>query len=55
MTSTEPSPDNQQPSPTSDDGTGLAGLRSWNALYLFVVAVFLLWVTLLHLLTRAFS
>jgi len=55
MTPTEPSADSHPVAPAADEGTGLSGLRSWNALYIFVVAVFVLWVILLQILTRAFS
>jgi hypothetical protein len=56
MTPNEPSADSQHASPAIDEeNTGLASLRTWNSLYIFVVAVFILWVVLLQLLTRIFS
>ena len=39
----------------NDELTGLPGLRSWRAVYLFVLAVFAAWIVLLTLLTRMFS
>ena len=38
-----------------DAETGLPGLRSWPAVYVFVLAAFILWIVLLVALTRAFS
>ncbi|HYO08571.1 MAG TPA: hypothetical protein VER17_06325 [Tepidisphaeraceae bacterium] len=38
-----------------DQVTGLPGLRTWGAVYLFVVAVFVLYVVLLAALSRAFA
>jgi hypothetical protein len=38
-----------------DEGTGLPGLRSWRNVYVFVLAVFALWIALLIALTRMFS
>ena len=38
-----------------DDVTGLPALRSWRAVYAFVVAVFVAYVVLLTALSRAFS
>jgi hypothetical protein len=43
-----------EPKPT-DDQTGLPGLRSWTAVYAFVLFTFAIWVVLLILLTGAFS
>ena len=43
-----------EPQP-NDDGTGLPGLRSWPSVYVFVLAVFALWIGLLIALTRMFS
>ena len=40
---------------TESDTTGLPGLRSWPAVYLFVVAVFIIWVALLIALERTYS
>lgn len=36
-------------------GTGLPLLRTWPAVYLFVLATFVMWVALLIALTRMFS
>jgi hypothetical protein len=42
--------------PDPDDATtGLPGFRSWRAVYLFVLGVFVLWVGLLTVLTRLYS
>jgi hypothetical protein len=43
------------PTDPSDERTGLPGLRSWRAVYAFVLATLLLWVGLLTLLSRLFS
>ena len=43
-----------EPDP-KDDATGLPGLRSWRAVYLFVLGIFILWIVLLTVLTRTFS
>ena len=40
--------------PDADETTGLPGLRSWRAVYIFVLAVFALWVALLTLLPVLF-
>lgn len=37
------------------DATGLPGLRSWRAVYVSVVGIFILWVALLTMLTRLFQ
>ena len=37
------------------DGTGLPTLRTWPAVYIFVLAVFVLLVILLALFTRAYA
>jgi hypothetical protein len=42
------------PLPPDDDVTGLPGLRNWARVYLFVVAVFAVWVVLLSALSGAF-
>ena len=55
MSPTDPSAENQHAAPALDEDTGLSALRTWNSLYVFVVAVFILWVVLLQILTRAFS
>lgn len=41
--------------PAEDAKTGLPGLRTWRAVYLFVLGCFIVWVGLLTLLTRVFS
>jgi hypothetical protein len=53
----EPAPRNPAPSGLSaeEEGTGLPGLRTWPALYVFVVLVFVFWVALLCALTWMFS
>ncbi|SDS10089.1 hypothetical protein [Opitutus sp. GAS368] len=38
-----------------DESTGLPGLRSWPAVYVFVLGVFVLWVGLLAALTEVYS
>ena len=38
-----------------DDVTGLPALRTWGAVYLFVAAVFVVYVVLLAALSRAFA
>lgn len=45
------------PEKTSDDeqSTGLPGLRSWRAVYWWVLGIFTLWVALLTWLTRHFA
>lgn len=48
-------PATAETSATETNGTGLPFLRSWNAVYLFVLASFVLWVALLIALTRMFS
>ena len=45
---------NEPPSPESEE-TGLPWLRTWKAVYLFVIASFVLWVALLILFTETFS
>lgn len=39
----------------ADEQTGFPGLRTWPAVYAFVLGTFALWIALLILLTRAFS
>jgi hypothetical protein len=57
----KPSPrEPSDPSPASretpaDARTDLPGLRTWRAVYLFVIGSFVVWVGLLALLTRMFS
>lgn len=41
--------------PSSDDNTGLPGLRTWRRVYAFVLIAFAICVALLIALTRAFS
>jgi len=43
------------PAPVDDRGTGLPFLRTWPAVYVFVVVAFLTWVALLTALDRVFS
>jgi len=38
------------PAPTNDDATGLPGLRSWPAVYVFVLAAFVIYVVMLTVL-----
>jgi hypothetical protein len=46
----------KRPSAAIDDNdTGLPGFRTWRAVYVFVLASFVLWVVLLLLLTRRFA
>ena len=44
-----------KPEPENDDATGLAGLRTWRAVYFFVLGIFAVWVGLLVLLSRMSS
>jgi len=39
---------------TDDQSTGFPALRSWRAVYLAVVVIFVIWVVLLTALSRAF-
>ena len=55
-----PAKEPTDPSPASRESaeearTGLPGLRTWHAVYLFVLGCFIVWVGLLTLLTRMFS
>jgi hypothetical protein len=43
------------PAPVDDRATGLPLLRTWPAVYVFVVVAFLTWVALLTALDRVFS
>jgi hypothetical protein len=43
------------PAPMDDRSTGLPLLRTWRAVYVFVVVAFLTWVALLTALDRVFS
>ena len=43
------------PKPTDDKETGLPGLRSWRAVYLFVLGSFVFWIILLAVLTGMYS
>ncbi|MDB6113690.1 MAG: hypothetical protein JWQ62_635 [Lacunisphaera sp.] len=43
------------PKPIDDQVTGLPGLRTWPAVYVFVLGVFVLWVGLLTVLTEMYS
>jgi hypothetical protein len=47
--------DSNQSTSESDAATGLPLLRSWRAVYWFVLAVFVVWVALLAALSRVFS
>ncbi|HSV13618.1 MAG TPA: hypothetical protein VLI90_05125 [Tepidisphaeraceae bacterium] len=40
---------------TESDDTGLPALRTWPAVYLFVLVVFVIWVALLIALERTYS
>jgi hypothetical protein len=44
-----------EPKAPDDERTGFPGLRTWPAVYGFVLVVFAVWIALLVLLTRAFS
>jgi len=52
-----PGPESAAPGPAESDQrrTGLPGLRTWPAVYVFVLAVFALWVGLLIALSKVFS
>jgi hypothetical protein len=50
MTPADPSTE-----PDADASTGLPWLRTWRAVYLFVIASFVLWVALLLALELVFS
>jgi hypothetical protein len=39
---------------TDESGTGLPGFKTWPAVYLFVMAAFVVWVVLLVALTTLF-
>jgi hypothetical protein len=41
--------------PTNDEDTGLPGLHSWRAVYIFVLATFVVWILLLLGLMRMFQ
>ena len=41
--------------PKLDEGTGLPGLRSWRAVYLFVFGCFVAYVVLLTIFSRSFA
>lgn len=43
------------PAPDEDAGPGLPGFRTWRAVYATVFAVFVAWLVLLAVFTRAFS
>ncbi|MDB6166528.1 MAG: hypothetical protein JWQ83_1668 [Lacunisphaera sp.] len=45
----------KNPPPIDDAATGLPGLRTWPAVYVFVLGVFVLWVGLLTVLTEMYS
>jgi hypothetical protein len=46
---------NNPTSPSSDNDTGLPLLPTWRAVYLFVLATFILWVVLLTALSQIYS
>ena len=43
------------PASANDETTGLPRLRTWRSVYLFVLAIFIIWVVLLSALSRVFS
>jgi hypothetical protein len=45
----------KNPPPIDDAATGLPGLRTWRAVYVFVSCVFVVWVGLLTVLTAMYS
>jgi hypothetical protein len=45
----------EAPKHRPDDLTGVPGMTSWSRVYLFVGGCFLLWLTLLTLLTLSYS
>jgi hypothetical protein len=51
----ERSEDDSSPAPVDDRSTGLPVLRTWRAVYVFVVIAFITWVVLLTALQRVFS
>jgi hypothetical protein len=50
-----PRPPDPPPTPVADAATGLPWLRSWRAVYLFVLGCFALWVALLVIFGRLFA
>jgi hypothetical protein len=50
----KPAADVNDPGPSAEP-PGLPGLRSWNAVYLAVVVIFIVWVGLLALLPRLYQ
>jgi hypothetical protein len=52
---TSPTPPGAPGSSPDEKETGLPGFRSWRAVYLFVLATFVVWVVLLAALTELFS
>ena len=43
------------PPPSSDESTGLPGLRTWRGVYAAVIVIFATWIGLLAWLTARFS
>ena len=54
MNSGPPPDPHGEPAGPPDDATGLPVLRTWRGVYLFVFAVFVVYVVLLTALTRAY-
>jgi len=52
---TPPTPPGAPESGLDEKETGLPGFRSWRAVYVFVLATFVVWVLLLTALTELFS
>ena len=49
-------PADNPPAPEpADEHTGLPGLRTWRAVYVAVIAVFVVWVVLLAVLTAVYA
>jgi len=48
-------PAHPNPPAAGDETTGLSVLPTWPALYIFVVVIFITWVSVLYALTRKFS
>jgi hypothetical protein len=46
---------NEGKTPPDDEATGLPWPRAWRGVYVFVAAIFVLWVALLTVLTKSFS
>ena len=50
-----PAPPGAPKASIDEEGTGLPGLKTWPAVYFFVLAAFVFWVLLLAALTGIFS